>query len=180
MLAIMARPLVEATEVDMAVKVVSTGSVAKVVTKNVVEVAMVSIDKTVKIGLRHVLAMMMLYDGKTSLDCVADSGAGNSDFNEARKFAFDSQLKISTVYGGISFKYQNEIISKGCHVLIATPGRLLDFVERFITFEDTRFVILDEADRMVDLGFRETCEHFMLHPMRPDHQTLIFLQHFHI
>ncbi|EDV57999.2 ATP-dependent RNA helicase vasa isoform X2 [Drosophila erecta] len=97
-------------------------------------------------------------------------------FSEARKFAFESYLKINIVYGGTSFKHQNECITKGCHVLIATPGRLLDFVDRaFITFEDTRFVVLDEADRMLDMGFSESMRKFMTHPtMRPEHQTLMF------
>lgn len=97
-------------------------------------------------------------------------------FNEARKFGFESYLKISIVYGGTSFKHQNECITKGCHVLIATPGRLLDFVERtFITFNDTRFVVLDEADRMLDMGFSESMRKIMTHStMRPEHQTLMF------
>ncbi|XP_017068058.2 ATP-dependent RNA helicase vasa [Drosophila eugracilis] len=97
-------------------------------------------------------------------------------FNEARKFAFGTQLKIGIAYGGTSFKYQNEILSKGCHVLIATPGRLLDFVERcFITFEDTRIVVLDEADRMLDMGFSGSMRTFMIHDtMCLEHQTLMF------
>ncbi|XP_052854475.1 ATP-dependent RNA helicase vasa [Drosophila gunungcola] len=97
-------------------------------------------------------------------------------FTEARKFGYDSYLKISIVYGGTSFKHQNECITKGCHVLIATPGRLMDFVERtFITFDHTRFVVLDEADRMLDMGFSETMRKFMHHQtMCPDHQTLMF------
>nr|AAA29013.1 Mab4611 antigen (vasa) [Drosophila melanogaster] len=97
-------------------------------------------------------------------------------FNEARKFAFESYLKIGIVYGGTSFRHQNECITRGCHVVIATPGRLLDFVDRtFITFEDTRFVVLDEADRMLDMGFSEDMRRIMTHvTMRPEHQTLMF------
>ncbi|XP_032592526.1 ATP-dependent RNA helicase vasa [Drosophila grimshawi] len=97
-------------------------------------------------------------------------------FHEARKFAFTSYLKISIVYGGTSVKYQNECITKGCHLLIATPGRLLDFVDRtFITFEATRFVVLDEADRMLDMGFADSMRKIMQHQtMRPEHQTLMF------
>ncbi|XP_030243658.1 ATP-dependent RNA helicase vasa-like isoform X2 [Drosophila navojoa] len=97
-------------------------------------------------------------------------------FNEARKFAYSTYLKISIVYGGTSFKYQNECITKGCHVLIATPGRLLDFVDRtFITFSDTRFVVLDEADRMLDMGFSDSMRKIMHHQtMRAEHQTLMF------
>ncbi|XP_033152140.1 ATP-dependent RNA helicase vasa isoform X11 [Drosophila mauritiana] len=97
-------------------------------------------------------------------------------FDEARKFAFESYLKIGIVYGGTSFRHQNDCITKGSHVLIATLGRLLDFVDRaFVTFEDTRFVVLDEADRMLDMGFSEGMRKLMTHvTMRPQHQTLMF------
>ncbi|KAH8306702.1 hypothetical protein KR044_007184, partial [Drosophila immigrans] len=97
-------------------------------------------------------------------------------FNEARKFAYSTYLKISLVYGGTSVKHQNESINKGCHLLIATPGRLLDFVERtFIMFDNIRYVVLDEADRMLDMGFSESMRKIMRHQtMRPEHQTLMF------
>ncbi|XP_055905642.1 ATP-dependent RNA helicase vasa isoform X2 [Eupeodes corollae] len=99
-------------------------------------------------------------------------------FSEARKFALGSYLKISIVYGGTSSKHQGENIGKGCHILIATPGRLLDFVDKgFITFEDTRFIVLDEADRMLDMGFMESVTKIMNHPtIRPmeERQTLMF------
>ncbi|XP_034666203.1 ATP-dependent RNA helicase vasa-like isoform X2 [Drosophila subobscura] len=97
-------------------------------------------------------------------------------YHEARKFSYESYLKISILYGGTSVKYQNESIMMGCHVLIATPGRLLDFVERaFITFDDTRFLVMDEADRMLDLGFSESMRKIVNHcTMRAAHQTLMF------
>ncbi|XP_036341505.1 ATP-dependent RNA helicase vasa [Rhagoletis pomonella] len=99
-------------------------------------------------------------------------------FSEARKFALGSYLKISIVYGGTSSKHQGENIAKGCHILICTPGRLLDFVEKgFITFEETRYVVLDEADRMMDMGFKENVNTLMHHPtMRPmdERQNLMF------
>lgn len=69
-------------------------------------------------------------------------------FNEARKFALGSPLKVAIAYGGTAVRYQNETISKGCHVLVATPGRLNDFVERgWISLDAIQFVVLDEADR---------------------------------
>ncbi|XP_004520983.1 ATP-dependent RNA helicase vasa isoform X3 [Ceratitis capitata] len=99
-------------------------------------------------------------------------------FYEARKFALGSYLKISIVYGGTSSKHQGENIAKGCHILICTPGRLIDFVDKgFITFEETRYVVLDEADRMMDMGFKESVKMIMNHPtMRPmeERQNLMF------
>lgn len=54
---------------------------------------------------------------------------------------------------------------RGCHVLVATPGRLLDFVQRgYITFSDVQFIVLDEADRMLDMGFMPEVEKIMNHP----------------
>lgn len=100
-------------------------------------------------------------------------------FNEARKFAMGSYLNIRIVYGGTSSKHQGENMNKGgSHILIATPGRLLDFVEKgFISFEDTRFVVLDEADRMLDMGFKESVATIMNHPtmrVQGERQNLMF------
>lgn len=54
---------------------------------------------------------------------------------------------------------------RGCHVLVATPGRLLDFTESgLVTYEDVKYFVLDEADRMLDMGFREDVNRMMNHP----------------
>ncbi|CAK1552496.1 unnamed protein product [Leptosia nina] len=99
-------------------------------------------------------------------------------FNEARKFAHGSILKIAVAYGGTAVRHQGDQISRGCHILVATPGRLHDFVDRNrISFESVRFVVLDEADRMLDMGFMPSVEKMMQHPtMVPsgDRQTLMF------
>lgn len=50
--------------------------------------------------------------------------------SEARKFAFDSVVKADIVYGGTSTNYQSNRIKRGCHILVATPGRLLDFINK--------------------------------------------------
>ncbi len=56
-------------------------------------------------------------------------------------------------------------LQDGCHILVATPGRLQDFVDRgYISFDDVRFVVLDEADRMLDMGFMPTVKKLMSHP----------------
>lgn len=99
-------------------------------------------------------------------------------FNEARKFSYGSILKIAVAYGGTAVRHQGDNVARGCHILVATPGRLHDFVERNrVSFESVRFVVLDEADRMLDMGFMPSVEKMMEHPsMVPidQRQTLMF------
>lgn len=86
-------------------------------------------------------------------------------YNEARKFSSDSYIKLCLCYGGTSTRHQSSNVGRGCHVIVATPGRLLDFVDRtYVTFEDVRYVVLDEADRMLDMGFLPAIEKIMGHP----------------
>lgn len=53
-------------------------------------------------------------------------------------------------------------MKRGCHILVATPGRMHDFVKKgYISFASTKFVVLDEADRMLDMGFIPDVEELM-------------------
>jgi len=97
---------------------------------------------------------------------------------EARKFALQSVAKAVVAYGGTSTGYQLTQLFKGCNVLIATPGRLMDFVEKGkVSFEDCRYLVLDEADRMLDMGFlpemQRICNHSTM-PPKEKRQTLMF------
>ncbi|KAM3963269.1 LOW QUALITY PROTEIN: vasa-like [Aphomia sociella] len=99
-------------------------------------------------------------------------------FNEARKFSYGSILKIAVAYGGTAVRHQGDSIAKGCHILVATPGRLHDFVDRSrVSFDSIRFVVLDEADRMLDMGFMPSVEKMMEHTTMvsvESRQTLMF------
>jgi hypothetical protein len=56
------------------------------------------------------------------------------------------------------------VLQRGCHIVVATPGRLVDFVNKGrITFSSIRFIVLDEADRMLDMGFMPEIERIMSH-----------------
>jgi len=67
---------------------------------------------------------------------------------------FITKIKSVQVYGGVSIQNQINKIKKGINIIIATPGRLIDIYERgFINFNSIRFVVLDEADKMLDMGF---------------------------
>lgn len=72
---------------------------------------------------------------------------------ECHKFAQGSALKYRLVYGGSHVMTQANQVSGGCHILTATTGRLKDFVERGrVSFECLQYIVLDEADRMLDVG----------------------------
>merc|ERR1719508_536417 len=74
--------------------------------------------------------------------------------NEARKFAQGSMMKSVVAYGGTSVNYQAVQLGKGCNILVATPGRLMDYVDKGrIAFSNLQYLVLDEADRMLDMGF---------------------------
>ena len=77
------------------------------------------------------------------------------------------RIKIVEVYGGASIRTQIEQIENGGQVLIATPGRLLDLIRRGkIKFKSVDFVALDEADRMLDMGFLPDIQFLLLDAMR--------------
>ena len=73
---------------------------------------------------------------------------------EAKKLCYNSNIKSVVIYGGTDVRTQLFELSSGCDLIVATPGRLFDLVERgVISFCKVSFLILDEADRMLDMGF---------------------------
>nr|XP_027206392.1 DEAD-box ATP-dependent RNA helicase 37-like [Dermatophagoides pteronyssinus] len=95
---------------------------------------------------------------------------------EAKKFAFKTGLAVVEIYGGNDARSQIDKLSQGCDICIATPGRLIDLLKRKrISLENVQFLVLDEADRMLDMGFipqiAEIIEDFNLPESR---QTTMF------
>ncbi|KAE9417681.1 hypothetical protein Angca_004278, partial [Angiostrongylus cantonensis] len=76
-------------------------------------------------------------------------------YNESRKFSYRTPIKSALLYGGReNYKEQINKLRLGCHILIATPGRLIDVMEQeYIGLKGCRYLVLDEADRMLDMGF---------------------------
>jgi ATP-dependent RNA helicase RhlE len=71
-----------------------------------------------------------------------------------RKYGNNSGIRNTVVYGGVSQNLQTQKLNKGVDILIATPGRLLDLIQqKYISLDDVKVLILDEADRMLDMGF---------------------------
>ena len=90
------------------------------------------------------------------------------------KFATHHKLSMALLIGGVSFGDQEAALDKGVDVLIATPGRLLDHFERGkVLLQDVKILVIDEADRMLDMGFIPDVERIVstLSKMR---QTLFF------
>lgn len=83
-------------------------------------------------------------------------------------------LQVVAIYGGASFDDQRKALNAGAEVVVATPGRLIDLVGRGdIDLSAVRFLVLDEADRMCDMGFMPNVE-WLLRKMPADRQTLLF------
>ncbi len=86
-------------------------------------------------------------------------------------------LKFALVYGGVDYDKQRQILQEGADVIIATPGRLIDYVKqhKVVSLHACEVCVLDEADRMFDLGFIKDIR-FLLRrmPIRTERQTLLF------
>lgn len=95
--------------------------------------------------------------------------------NEIAKLGSNiKKLKILPVYGGQPIGRQIRVLNKGVHIVIGTPGRILDHIERgTLNLIGVETVVLDEADEMLDMGFREDIEQILRH-IPKQRQTLLF------
>ena len=99
-------------------------------------------------------------------------------FDEAKKFTYRSWVRATVVYGGADVGSQMRELDRGCDLLVATPGRLNDLLERGkISLAKVKYLVLDEADRMLDMGFEPQIRHIVEGCDMPgveDRQTLMF------
>lgn len=99
-------------------------------------------------------------------------------YDEARKFSYRSWVRPCVVYGGADIGTQLRSIERGCDLLVATPGRLVDLIERGrISLMNIKYLVLDEADRMLDMGFEPQIRRIVSGEDMPDtqnRQTLMF------
>ena len=71
-----------------------------------------------------------------------------------RKYANSAEIDVAAVFGGVPLDPQEKKLRKGVDIVVATPGRLIDHLERQnVVFDDLEILVLDEADRMLDMGF---------------------------
>lgn len=95
---------------------------------------------------------------------------------EALKFGRSSGILSCAVTGGESKGEQLEWVKRGCHIIVATPGRLNEFLERrHVWLGQVGYAVLDEADRMLDMGFEPQIRRIIDEcPKGPERQTLLF------
>jgi ATP-dependent RNA helicase DeaD len=92
---------------------------------------------------------------------------------EIVRLAHGQRISCIPIYGGKPIRGQIEKLRRGCDIVVGTPGRILDHMARgTLKFDDVEFVVLDEADRMLDIGFRPDIEK-ILRRCPKDRQTLL-------
>eukprot|EP00818_Percolomonas_sp_WS_P009442 CAMPEP_0117445240 /NCGR_PEP_ID=MMETSP0759-20121206/5686_1 /TAXON_ID=63605 /ORGANISM="Percolomonas cosmopolitus, Strain WS" /LENGTH=575 /DNA_ID=CAMNT_0005237395 /DNA_START=82 /DNA_END=1809 /DNA_ORIENTATION=- len=99
-------------------------------------------------------------------------------YDECRKYSSNSIVKTCVVYGGRDIHKQLRALRRGCHIIVGTPGRLIDVLNRgYVSVQQLKYFVLDEADCMLDMGFepqiREIVDNFGM-PKVEDRQTLMF------
>jgi ATP-dependent RNA helicase RhlE len=91
-----------------------------------------------------------------------------------KQYARHVKLRVTAVFGGVSIVPQTRALKEGVDMLVATPGRLLDHLEqRNLTFDNIEVFVLDEADRMLDMGFLPDIRR-VLHYLPSKRQTMLF------
>jgi ATP-dependent RNA helicase DeaD len=94
--------------------------------------------------------------------------------DEITRFAKYTGIRAVTIYGGQSINLQLDKLRRGVQIIVATPGRLIDHIKQgSIILDEVKFVVLDEADRMLDMGFIDDIK-FILFYVNEDRQTCLF------
>ena len=114
---------------------------------------------------RHPVRALILAPTRELADQVGES---------VKRYSAKTPLRAAVVFGGVDIGPQREALRRGCEVLVATPGRLLDHVEQNnVSLSQVQLLVLDEADRMLDMGFLPDLERIM-RLLPPARQTLLF------
>ncbi|TSE26404.1 ATP-dependent RNA helicase RhlE [Tepidimonas sediminis] len=114
---------------------------------------------------RHPVRALVLLPTRELADQVAQ---------QVRLYAKYTPLRSAVVFGGMDMKPQVEELRKGVEILVATPGRLLDHIEaRSVVLNQVEYVVLDEADRMLDIGFLPDLQRILAYLPR-QRTTLLF------
>ena len=153
---------------------IQASSIPKVFTgTDLVAQAHTGTGKTAAFGL-PIMDMMTLNAGVECLVIAPTRELANQVSDELFKLGRFKGIKTATVYGGQSYSRQLSRIEQGAQVVVATPGRLLDMLSsgKLRNFAP-KFVILDEADEMLDMGFLDDIQEVFTH-LPDERQTLLF------
>ncbi|GAV83067.1 DEAD domain-containing protein/Helicase_C domain-containing protein [Cephalotus follicularis] len=113
-------------------------------------------------------------EGPIGVICAPTRELAHQIYLEAKKFAKSHGIRVSAVYGGMSKLDQFKELKAGSEIVVATPGRLIDMLKmKALTMTRATYLVLDEADRMFDLGFEPQIRS-IVGQIRPDRQTLLF------
>jgi ATP-dependent RNA helicase DeaD len=142
--------------------------------KDVIGQAQTGTGKTAAFGVPMVQLLNREVRGVQGLVLAPTRELANQDAENIAKFGKHAKVKVLAVYGGESINKQIHSLSRGVDIVVGTPGRLIDLMERrVLNLGSVSFVVLDEADRMLDMGFIEDIE-FILSKTPRNRQTALF------
>jgi len=142
--------------------------------KDVIGQAQTGTGKTAAFGVPMVQCLNREVRGVQGLILVPTRELAVQVAENMAKFGKYTKMKVLAVYGGESINKQIHSLASGVQIVVGTPGRLIDLMERrVLNLGSVRVVVLDEADRMLDMGFIEDIE-FILSKTPRDRQTSLF------
>ncbi|MBP0483498.1 DEAD/DEAH box helicase [Sagittula salina] len=147
--------------------------------RDVMGLAQTGTGKTAAFGL-PLLSALLRMEGKPAAKAVRGlilaptRELAKQIVDNLRSYAEGTQVRIGIVTGGVSLSGQENRLSRGTDLLVATPGRLIDLMERrSVRLDETKFLVLDEADQMLDLGFIHALRQ-IAKTLPKERQTMLF------
>ena len=149
--------------------------------KDVIGQAQTGTGKTAAFGVPMVQRLNREIRGVQGLILVPTRELAVQVAEQMALFAKHAKLKVLAVYGGESINKQIHSLASGVQIVVGTPGRLIDLMERrVLNLSSVRIVVLDEADRMLDMGFTEDVEYILSktpkrqtnQPFQRNHRTI--------
>jgi len=129
--------------------------------------------------IRHILDQppLAISDGPIGIIMAPARELAFQIYYEAKKFMKPLGLNVTCIYGGAGMSEQIADVKRGAEVIVCTPGRMIDILSmqngKLLSLKRVTMVVMDEADRMFDMGF-EPQIHMILQNIRPDRQTVLF------
>lgn len=150
--------------------------------RDVIGVAKTGSGKTLAFLLpmfRHILDQPPLQDGDGPIGLIMAPARelAFQIFNQAKKFCRSLGLRAACIYGGAGVAEQIADLKRGSEIVVCTPGRMIDILcmqaGKLISLKRVTMIVMDEADRMFDMGFEPQIK-MILQNVRPDKQTVLF------